>query len=263
MSTESIDWESVRVGAEALREICEATNVAMNSYKGARLPNSQASKEELSVVDPGARFLNNAFIHGSYSLGVAADHGFALYLTLQPEHGLSFAPWGCARQILETTSTCIWLLDPGIDATERTARGAIAELHDLDSARRYFRRVGDNQMVSKYDADAKSLLQRAGMIGIEGRVRKARQMNLSKRVELVFGSAVDYSMLSPVAHGNPRISLALGARPEAGTPPHMVTGLSGVGAQWLVVLPKDWIGHSLRNQYQLFGWNSAELESVS
>ena len=249
-------WEEFVEHAEILRLICEGVVLISNRYKGARLPDSKACSEEKEIPAPALRFLDSAFKSGNQSLIAAADHGSSLYRALRSGPMLSFSPWSCAREILEACATTLWLIDENATPFERYSRGFFAELQDVDSAAHYFKRAGDSEMVAKYQADAESLLRSATELGIADRIRHNRKPNISKRIKETIGDPWLYAMLSPVAHGNPRMSLALATEQVLNEQRIMITGLTVERANWLVRIPAQWIARSFRIQSELFGWDT-------
>ena len=262
MESQGITWTTFVERAAVLGSICDAVVVTSNSYKAAKLSESSAAREEGKVAAPAQRFLDSAFKSGSQQLIAASDHGTSLYRTLRTGPMLSFAPWTSAREVLEACATSLWLLDHCVTPLERYSRGLIAELQDIDSVARYFRRSGDLEMVSKYESDAQTLLHLATELGIEDKVRKCRRPNISKRIEETIGDSSIYAMLSPVAHGNPRMSLGLGTDQVLKSQSAMITGLTVQAANWLVTVPVRWIARTFWVQSELFGWDVAGIEAM-
>ena len=260
MGSPGTTWPEFVKSAEVLRSICDAVIDTSNKYKGAKISDSPASREENAIPAPAIRFFDSAFKSGSQSLIAATDHGMSLYRALRGGPMLSFAPWASAREILETCAASIWLLDVHLTPVERYFRGLVAELQDIDSITRYFRKSGDLEMVSKFETDAQSLLRQAHELGIEQRVRKGRPPNISKRIEETIADSRVYAMLSPVAHGNPRMSMVLGTERVLRSQRAMITGLTVDRANWLVQLPARWIARSFRVQSELFGWDISAVE---
>ena len=258
MGNESADWKLVDRGVEAMLAICDKVLHVMTSHQREPLPDSRAFNEKQSAGQCGTDFLDYAFRQGGLSLMIAVDLGEALGRTLEPGNRQPFAPWACARQILEASSTCIWLLDTEICALARMARSANAQLDDLKYSRQLAKNAGWSEIVSMFDADKERLLQQVDEIEIAQRV-KAEKLTISKRIEMIFGDGSIYPMMSRVAHGNRRMSLVLGLGKVAVASPDSADYLA---AQWLVQQSTLWLSKSLKSQYELFGWNAAEVEPV-
>ena len=185
----------------------------------------------------------------------AVDHARALDRSIFGEYPLTTAPWLCARAVLEVACTSSWLLDPKIDSHERLTRGMIADFQDLNSARRYFDNAGHSDQVSHIDAEMATILARADPLGLSKRVKKEKSPNISERINNTLSETKIYNLLSGAAHGNPRVTLSLGAVPAGEPITHMVPRLSPKSARWLIVCVSHWLAQPLWDRYLLFGWN--------
>ena len=268
MTNRLISWQSVVDAAEAVRLICESIDQTANEHKGTWAANSQAASEITSCKDPG--MLDVALKNGNLALIVGADYGLSLQRSIVSGEPLAFAPWGNVREVLENAAKCHWLLDSQIGPLERIGRAMVDDLNDIESCLNYSRRSdpgwpgqvhdGDG-MIAQMESRRQTVLNSASRLDID--VNKiSRAWSITDRILDAFNDPAIYSLLSPAAHGNPRLTLALSAQIEAGGPPHMRTGLKNEYACEIVLRGLDWLARALWTQYRIFGWDWLEKQPI-
>ena len=116
-------------------------------------------------------------------------------------------------------------------------------------------------MIARMESRRQTVLNSASRLGIDVD-RISRAWSITDRILDAFNDPAIYSLLSPAAHGNPRLTLVLGAQSEAGGPPHMRTGLKNEYACEIVLRALDWLARALWTQYRIFGWDWLEKQPI-
>ncbi len=260
MATSNYSWDMVSQRAEAVREISDEIIDASQRYGSLLLLGSQASGELATSNEP--KYLEAAFMHGKYGLMAASDHGLNLSRTLQHDLVLAASPWGIAREILETASQAVCLLDTKIQHTARTNRGACAEIADIDAAIRALGRIGDHRYFSVPDLPSTLALLNAQRNACLQYLRNqsVERPSITDRIAESLGNEWAYSWLSSVAHGNARISLWVASEEVSGSPYLRAGGLPLKFADRLSKEPLQWLAKALWHQSRLFAWNPDETE---
>ncbi len=273
---ESEHWEDVRRGLEALLSVANLSRNVINRYRSMPLPGSQASKELAGF--PKGNLLKEAYSKGGLSLVVACDHADALVRALS-KPVLSFSPWTCMRGVLESCSMCIWMLDTAITPVERTTRSLNVRLEEIRHAQTYARKQGardsatsqsDASRIRDVTARVTYLRGEAQELGINEKLDKNDRFlgfgdgpkSISSRVESTFEEAIDYSLLSPAAHGDSWALLSLGTKSESGNPRNRTTDISRDHALLLISMSLEHVARSTWTLCHLFGWDLAELRAT-
>ena len=277
MDTERALWTEIHKASEALRCLALACNAAMNKYRGIPSAGSKASKELCRFADPSV--LQEAYDKGARSLVVASDYALALDRTLS-EPILSFSPWICLRHILESCSMCIWMLDTTIDPEERATRSLNVQFEENKHKRTFLRRdLSLNRAnvpeltdwIEKADERETQLRLQAKHLGIEEKHDRRDQVlgfgngpkSITDRIEATLKvTLLDYSLLSPMAHGDTWANLILGAQIKSSNPLEVVSDLSLLHALSLLSDSLDLIAKGLRVYYDLYGYDTAEYSKL-
>ena len=170
-------WDEIRQASEALRSLALESDAAMNRYIGNPSAGSTASKELCRFADPSV--LQEAYDQGARSLVMACDYALALDRTLS-EPILSFSPWTCLRQILESCSMCIWMLDTRICPKERATRSLNVQFEENNSKRIYLRK--DHTRNPEGTPELSPLIEKANER--EKRLRlQAKQLDVKEKLD--------------------------------------------------------------------------------
>ena len=277
MATERALWTEIHKASEALRSLVLASNAAMGKYRGVPSEGSTASKELSQYADPSV--LQEAYDKGARSLLVACDYALALDRTLS-EPILAFSPWACLRHILESCAMCMWMLDPSINPEERAIRSLNVQFEENKSKRTFLRKGLSHNQASA--SELPSLIEKADER--EGRLRgQAQQLGINEKRNrrdrfLGFGDGpksiadcieatlkdtpLDYSLLSPQAHGNTWAILVLSTQTKSFNPPHVVSDMSPLHALSLISDSLHLIAKGLRNYYDVYGYDIAEYSTM-
>ena len=278
MRAETELWREIHKASESLASLAHESNAAMNRYRGIPSANAVASGELLRFADPSV--LQEAYDKGARSLVVACDYALALDRTLA-EPILSFSPWTCLRNILESCSMCIWMLDPSIVPAERATRSLNVQVEENRSKRTFLRKglarnsASDQELtnlIAKADAREGQLRAQAQQLGIkEKRDKKtgARFLGfgdgpklITDRIESTLKDTIDYSLLSPLSHGDTWAILVLGTKTKSTSPPHVVSDLSPVHALKMLIDSFDSIARGLRAYYDFYGYDIDEYSKM-
>ena len=178
MRSETELWREIHKASESLASLAQESNAAMDRYRGIPSANAVASGELLRFADPSV--LQEAYDKGSRALVVACDYALVLDRSLA-ESILSFSPWTCLRNILESCSMCIWMLDPSIDPVERAIRTLNVQVEENRSKRTFLRKglarnVNSQELtnlIANADAREGQLRAQAQQLGI-----KEKQLSL-------------------------------------------------------------------------------------
>ncbi len=273
MDTERALWNEIHKASEALRCLALASNAAMSKYRGIPSASSKASKELCRFANPSA--LQEAYDKGARSLIVACDYALALDRTLS-EPILSFSPWISLRHILESCSMCIWMLDATIDPEERATRSLNVQFEENKHKRAFLRRdLSRNRanapelthLIEKADERETRLIWQAQQLDIVEKHDRRDQVlgfgdgpkSITERIEATLKDTFfDYSLLSPMAHGDTWAILVLGTQTKSYNPPEAVSDLSLLHALSLLSDSLHSIAKGLRVYYDLFGYDTAE-----
>ena len=278
MNPQLTDWDLVRQASDALRSVAETSVDEMGRFRDAIVAGSQASMELNGFSNEG--ILTEAYAKGGRSLVIACDYAFALVRSIT-EPVLSYSPWGCTREILESSSMCLWVLDTGIGSSERATRSLDVRRAEIKSAMTYLRkdlkRNPDqdkiiNKMIQDADKRLSHLRKEARAVGVRERFdRKTGQrflgfgdkdVSITERIEATVKDPIDYSLLSPATHGDSWATLVLGTRIESVSPPDAISDLPAHYALLMLIKSLEWIAESSWTQHKLLGWSLTGLESV-
>ena len=280
-----MDWEIIRKKAEVLDEMPKKIRGIALSYSRRPFPNSQASQELKDCSNK--ELLEIAYYQGVLQHFVSSDHMSTLKRTLEPTV-LSFAPWTCARVVLETCSLGVWLLDTEVNSKERITRSLNLRLEDENQKIKLLRKKLER--ISNQDQTAElSQKQEANALieGSETRIKcleeKAKESNIavaknkkndligfgsggllkiSDRIDTTFKAKDDYAMLSSAAHGNPSAILSLGVNIEQSKNGPLIPDLHPLDAMWLIMKIVGWFARTSWTYFNLFGRDLKELQSV-
>ena len=254
-----------------------ASDAAMDKYRGIPSEGSTASKELSQYADPSA--LQEAYDKGARSLLVACDYALALDRTLS-ESSLAFSPWACLRHILESCAMCMWMLDPSINPEERAIRSLNVQFEENKYKRTYLRKELSRNpaglpelspLIEKADECEGRLRWQAQQLGInEKRNRRDRFLgfgdgpkSIADCIEATLkDTLLDYSLLSPQAHGNTWAILVLSTQIKSFNPPHVVSDMSPLYALSLISDSLHLIAKGLRNYYDVYGYDIAEYSTM-
>ncbi len=267
----------IHQASAALLSLALACIDATNKYKGVPSAGSSASKELCQYADPSA--LQEAYDKGARSLIMACDYALALDRTLS-KPALSFSPWTCLRHIRESCSMCIWVLDASINPKERATR-CLNVLFEENKRNRTFlqRDLSRNResspklarLIVKADRRKTQLRSQARQLGIKEKLNKRDKFlgfgdgpkSISDRIEATLrDTLLDYSLLSPQAHGDTWAMLLLSTDTESFDSGHVLADLSPLHALALIDESLHSIAEGLRNYYDLHGYDIAEYSKI-
>ena len=273
--TMPIDLRDVLQKAEALRYLCSEAEGILNRYSGAYLPTSPAALEVDS--SPHEELLKTAYYLGSHTVLVTVDHTLSLHRGLTGEPQLTYSVWSAARNILEASSKCVWLLDKPIDPMERITRSLNIRLTEIRDAQKYLRNLvtkcpaqtqGINQEILASNVRIADLRNQVGASAFPEKLDKKGKFlgwgtgpqSISTRINFAFkDSESTYSWLSPALHGDTWALRALGSHVERGEHPQEHPDLSPDYALWLIVMAIKWFTKSLWTLCELYGWDIQQL----
>ena len=273
--TTSFDLRDILQKAEALRSLSSEAEGVRNRNGNEPLPTSPAAMELAS--SPHAELLEAAYYLGNQAVLVAGDHTLSLHRALTIEPLLTYSVWSAARNILETCSNCVWLLDKNIDPMERITRSLNIRLTAIRDWQTYLRNfMKENpaqaqditQEISTLDARITNLRNRVGATGILEKSNKKGKFlgwgtgpqSISTRIDFAFkGIGSYYSLLSPASHGTNWALRNLGSHVVMGNSPQEYPDLSPEYALWLIVMAMEWFPKSLWPLCELYGWDLQQL----
>ena len=271
-------WGDIQKASEALGQLATATIAALNRYRASPTASSIASGELGGFADRLA--LQEAYDKGSRSLIVACDYAMALVRTLSMPI-LSVTPWACLRQILESCSMCIWMLDSSVGPEERAVRSLNVQFQENRSKLTFLQKnsagtpedqAGLSRLIQNANDRATQLRLQAQQLGIKEKLNNRGRflgfgigpILITDRIERSLKDIVsfDYSLLSPLAHGDTWAVLLLSSEIESQSLPRVVFRLDPFHAQILINNSFDSIAKGLRTYCEIFGYASAEYEQV-
>ena len=291
----SMDWEIIRKKAEVLDEMPERIGRKIISYNQIPSPDSKASQELKDCQNK--ELLEGAYNQGVLLLLVSSDHMSALRRTLKPT-ALSCAPWTCARVVLESCSTGIWLLDTGIDSKERITRSLDLRLEEhyqqinfcsndqKQGAESFFSSQETDDVIKECKKNIENLKEKAEECGIAERESKkgkrkgefryfyfgSGRPRISDRIAFRFTEKNSkkhtkkntYALLSGVAHSNQWAvgSLSMETTQQRDGFIGAVFKLNPDNAEHLIENTVEWFARTSRTYFSLFGWDLEELWSV-
>ena len=277
MESERAVWNEIYKATEALRFLASESNNAINRYRGVPSADSTASEELSRFADPSV--LQEAYDKGVRSLVVACDYALALDRTLS-ESILSFSPWACLRHILESCSMCIWMLDNSIKLEERATRSLNVQFDENKHKRTFLRKNFSSSRAStpeltlwikKVDERETRLRCQAQQLNIKDKRNKRDQLlgfgdgpkSITDRIDATLQDTLfDYSLLSPLAHGDTWAILVLSTQIISFNPAHVVSDTSPLRAVSLINDAFGSIAKGLRNYYDLYGYDIAEYSTM-
>ena len=280
-----MDWEIIRNKAEILDEMPKKIGEISSSYSRRPFPNSQASQELKDCSNK--ELLEIAYYQGVLQHFVSSDHMSALKRTLEPTV-LSFAPWTCARVVLETCSLGVWLLDTEINSKERITRSLNLRLEDenqkIKLLRKKLERISNqdqiaelpqkqkaNALIEESEIRIKCLEEKAEESSIAVTKNRKNDLigfgsggppNISDRIDATFKAKDDYAMFSSAAHGNPSMILSLGVNIEQSKKGPLTPDLDPDDAMWLIMKTVEWFARTSWTYFNLFGRELKELQFV-
>ena len=218
MDAEAIRWSAIQKASEALGQLVTATIAALNRYRASPTASSIASSELGGFAD--SLVLQEAYDKGSRSLIVACDYAMALGRTFSMPV-LSVSPWACLRQLLESCSMCVWMLDTGVGPEERAVRSLNVQFQENRSKLTFLRKNPASDQADKGELSrlienandrATQLRLQAQQLGIKEKLDNSDRflgfgtgpILITDRIERTLKDKVrfDYSLLSPLAHGD-------------------------------------------------------------
>lgn len=281
----SMDWEKIIEKAEVLDEIPERIGWEIISYNQISFPDSQASQELKDCQDE--ELLRVAYNQGVFLLLVSSDHMSALRRTLMKPTVLSCAPWTCARVVLESCSTGIWLLDTRIDSKERITRSFnlrwgeqrqqinFCRNDQKQGAESSFSSQETDDVIKKCENNIENLKEKAEELGIGFKKGKGFGSGLSwisDRIAFRFTGENSkkhtkkntYALLSAVAHGNQWAVASLGMETIQQKEDFIggVFRLNPDNAKLLIENTVEWFACTSWTCFSLFGWDLKKLQSV-
>ena len=283
-----MDWKRIRKKAEALDEIPKRIGMKIGSYNKKPSPNSKASQELEDCQNK--ELLKTAYYQGELLLIVSSDHMSGLRRTL--EEGLSCAPWVCARAVLESCSTAIWLLDTSIDSKKRITRSLnlrLKEQHQQikfcrndqeEGAESFFSSQETNDVIKECENKIENLKKKAEKWGIKERKSKKSKFidfgsglpKISDRIAFRFTEKNSkkhtkkntYALLSGATHNDQWAILSLGMKiiQQEDDFISAVFELDPDNAEHLIENTVEWFARTSWTYFSLFGWDLEELRSV-
>ena len=278
MDAEAIHWSAIHKASEALGQLSAASTAAMNKYRASPAGSSIASSELKGFAD--RLVLQEAYDKGSRSLIVACDYAMALGRTFSTP-ALSVSPWACLRQTLESCSMCIWMLDTSVSPEERAVRSLNVQFQETRSKLTFLRKSPASN--PEDPADLSRLIQNANDRATQLRLQ-AKQLGIKEKLDirdrfLGFGigsisitdriertlkdtASFDYSLLSPLAHGDTWAILLLSSEIESQSPVRVVVRLDPLHAQIAINDSFNSIAKCMRAYYEIYGYDITEYEQV-
>ena len=241
---------------------------------------SKASRELLNCCSQEA--LEVAYGHGARQLQLVSPDlmsGLRRALTRSPS-SLVCTPWICARGVLESCSTGVWLLDPVIGSMERVSRSLNLRLKEQYLQKNLARKEmaspfgieNKRELIQRIDRRIHHLRNEAGKFGItEKKNRKGELLgfgsgpvSISDRIASTLKADLDYAMLSSVVHANEFAMLSLSLKRIEYTNDRIISipRLDPKSAVYLVFLVFEWYARVLWTYFTLFGWDLARLKSI-
>ena len=215
--------------------------------------------------------MDTSFSLAGQLLLVAGDHLSALERLLN-DPALAVSPWTVARSVVESVSICLWLMDPGIGAPERIARGMNLRLQSLNDSVTWFGSLDQpddvRQQIERQKERLRGLKDLAVSRGVTPVLnRQGVSVGFGERmpsISTLTGHAnleEFWRLASGMAHGRNWATLSGGFSRVDGT--NVVTPtLSPEGTPVLVSVP---LWAWLRGQVAMFtyaGWKTKDLAAV-
>ena len=252
-------------------------------------PDSKASQELKDCQNK--ELLITAYEQGILLLSVSSDHMSGLRRTLEPGD-LSFAPWACARVVLESCSTGIWLLDTRITSKERITRSLNLRLDEQyqqikfcrndqeEGAKSFFSSQETNYVIKECENNIENFKKKAEKCGIKERKSKKGKFidfgsglpKISDRIAFRFTEKDSkkhtkkntYTLLSGAIHSNQWAIGSLGMKTIQREDDFIsaVPKLDPDNAEHLIENTVEWFARTSWTYFGLFGWDLEELRSV-
>ena len=192
----------------AVNKFLENTSKLWNQYEHQPLPNSRAAKELAEFPRPES--IGTVYSQGTILIEVAADYAFATAKTLT-EPAETIAPWACARGVLETSALSMWLLDTGVDASERVKRSLAFRYDGLDQQKKFMKSAGGRinpQTIVPRIVEIEQIVLSLGfdkVTDINGkRIGVGQKMpSVTEIVIRMLNKEQDYRLLSAMVHAHP------------------------------------------------------------
>ena len=273
-------WKKILEAAKGLDEMPELVLRLASLYNHRPSEGSKASHELLNCCSQEA--LEVAYGHGARQLQLVSPDlmsGLRRALTPSP-NSLVCTPWICARGVLESCSTGVWLLDPEIDPKERVSRSLNLRLQEQNLQKRLARKEmdspfdveGSGELIRKIEHRIHHLRNEAGRLGINEKKNRRGQLSgfgsgtvsISVRIASTLKSDLDYAMLSSVVHGNEFATLSVSLKMIEYTNDRIISipSLDPKSAVYLVFLVFEWYARVSWTYFTLFGWDLAKLKSI-
>ena len=248
----------------------------LDKYQDEPAVASVAAKELAGTSNPEP--LRTAYSFGVQSLVAAGDHCFALDRVLRPS-AHSHAPWTLARGVLEGSSAAKWLLDPSLEVHTRLARSMSRRLSSLREQQKFLEGMarrpelpGSDSLVrdiSHTEDRIEAVISQAEELGVpEKRSKDGKLLSFGegmpskvKLVELSFGDASMYRLLSGAAHGEPWATMIVSLRRVPGKLA-VTQHLDPDAVSYLVGACMTWLGQATWNYFALNGWDLQDLAQL-
>jgi hypothetical protein len=192
----------------ALQDFIEQTKISWNAQGDQPAPNSQAALELASF--PRRDSVGTAFVQAGAVFEAGADYSMALIKTLT-EPGQSFAPWLCARSVVESCALATWLWDTNIHARQRVQR-SLAFRHESLIRQLKLARASKGYLnpekIKKRLEDVEKLTLELGLAKVEakkGSTRIVLELVMPSVTQIIIdmlSKEEDYRLLSAIVHGH-------------------------------------------------------------
>lgn len=266
--------ERVLRSLNALNDLASQMLNLMETREPFPAPKSPAAIELAS--SPHGRHLLDAYSSGFQSWFVAFDHMVALGRSMT-EPILTHSPWTCARAVLENCSVAGWLLEPGIEHSDRIMRSFNLKYQNIQSNLTFLRNEHATQHsdFAYLQSRIEDLRVEASSLGFTEKTNKKSKClgfgpGLPSHTELIKDFIADwpvpclgYSLLSAAAHGEDWAISSLGmttVSDELGA--KRVPTMSPDSATVLIADTVCWTARPAWEYFRLFGWDLVEIQDV-
>jgi hypothetical protein len=253
--------------SENLRDAIESF---ISGHDSKPWPGSPAMQEIAAY--PREDLLATAYAQGRMRIQAAANHYHGFARTLQAPV-LAIATWANARAVVETSALAAWLLDPGIDASERVRRSYVVRFEGLKNQRL----LAKGDYVNELWDRTEQLAREAASLGYTIREERGKKAGIAPgfpgftKFTTLFGYENFYRTASGMTHGFDfaiaALAMSYGSPREAGGPfspgieiaTEVSISFDTVDDLCKIVAPA--YGKAAATLARLYGWDVKQIQS--
>ena len=230
---------------------------------------SQAEAERGTFTEPD--LITHAITCGCLSIASVMDHSSAFFRSSQSPATL-FAPWTCARAVLESATIAMWLLDPRIDARVRVGRHLSFRYEGFVQQKKYDLPTLAPDLAASIENRIEALEAKADHLGFTQLRKNEKRTGVAQHYptmtdlcQTMLGAKLQYKLLCAIAHSQPWALQQVGfhiREQTTGDRPRLLPLVEPKPATlaWTCQIVAQWSTQAIWFQWRYLGGNLQRLE---